>query len=386
MLSVAVLTFLAAANLAYILLSFRLLQGLSKLARIAETQPLSLHQPQITVLIAARNEAARIGKCLDALLAQTYPPEKLQIIVVDDRSEDGTPALLETYRLRSRGRLTVVTLSETPSGVSPKKHALGQGMREARGEIILTTDADCLMGPGWVAALAGNFGEKTGLVLGMTSYYRLPPPEPAFWGTQALEFISYGIVAAALVGLRFPVHGNANNIAYRRKVYDLAAGFSSHGNIVSGDDDFLIQGIHALGTWDIRYAVGPDSQVRTEPPLSLRQFWEQRKRWASKCGFYKPKQAAFLACIFLYYSLILCFVLVGLGHWSLLLVGLGSFGIKTGMDWMVMRNGLRLFGKQELLRHFASAAAVHIPLIIAAVIAGTLVGFTWKGQSHRRKL
>jgi hypothetical protein len=55
------------------------------------------------------------------------------------------------------------------------------------------------------------------------------------------------------------------------------------------------------------------------------------------------------------------------------------------MDWLVMRNGLQLFGKRELLRHFASAAAVHIPLIIAAVIAGTLVGFTWKGQAHKRK-
>jgi cellulose synthase/poly-beta-1,6-N-acetylglucosamine synthase-like glycosyltransferase len=383
MVSVAVLTFLGAANLAYVLLSLRLLQGLAKLG---EVRPISGEKPAVTVLIAARNEEKHIGKCLDSLLAQTYPPGKLQIVVVDDRSQDATAALLEKYREQAPDRLTVVSLAETPPGVSPKKHALGQGMSQARGEIILTTDADCLMGPGWVAALVENFDEGTGLVLGMTSYYRLPPPEPRFWGTQALEFISYGIVAASLVGLRFPVHGNANNIAYRRKVYDLAAGFSSHGNIVSGDDDFLIQGIHALGTWNIRYAVGPESQVQTEPPLSLRQFWEQRKRWASKCGFYKPKQAAFLACIFLYYALILSFLLVGLGHWPLLLVGLGSFGIKTGMDWLVMRNGLQLFGKRELLRYFGSAAVMHIPLIIAAVIAGTLVGFTWKGQTHKRKL
>jgi cellulose synthase/poly-beta-1,6-N-acetylglucosamine synthase-like glycosyltransferase len=383
MVSVAVLTFLGAANLAYILLSFRLLQGLAKLG---EPRPRSGDKPPVTVLIAARNEEDHIGKCLDSLLDQTYPPDRLQIVVVDDRSADGTAGLLEEYRRRAPDRLTVLTLATIPPGVSPKKHALGQGMSRARGEIILTTDADCLMGPGWVAALVENFDERTGLVLGMTSYYRLAPPEPGFWGTQALEFISYGIVAASLVGLRFPVHGNANNIGYRRKVYDLAAGFSAHGNIVSGDDDFLIQGIHALGTWDIRYAVGPESQVQTEPPLSLRQFWEQRKRWASKCGFYKPKQAAFLACIFLYYALILSFLLVGLGYWPLLMVGLGSFGIKTAMDWLVMRNGLELFGKEELLKHFPSAAVVHIPLIIAAVIAGTLVGFTWKGQAHRRRL
>jgi multisubunit Na+/H+ antiporter MnhB subunit len=265
-------------------------------------------------------------------------------------------------------------------------------MKEARGEIILTTDADCLMGPRWISTLVEQFTGNVGLVLGMTSYYRLPLPggtgkPPRFWGTQALEFISYGIVAAALVGLRFPVHGNANNIAYRRKVYDLASGFDGHGRIVSGDDDFLIQSIHALGRWDIRYAVHPDSQVQTEPPLSLRQFWEQRKRWASKCGFYKPKQASFLAAIFVYYVTILSCLVMGLGLRSpgLFLAGLGSWGIKTGMDWLVMRSGLALFGRKELLRHFASAAVIHIPLIIAAVAAGSVMGFTWKGQVHRRR-
>lgn len=388
MLPLAVLAFLGAANMAYILLSRRLLIGLSKLA---EPHPQSLTRPSVTILIAARNEEDHIGHCLDALLAQAYPRDSLQVIVVNDRSDDRTAEILESYRGRNPGRLNVVTVRETPPGMSPKKHALSQGILEARGELILTTDADCLMGPEWVASLVREFDERTALVLGMTSYYRLPAdgkgrPAPPFWGTQALEFISYGIVAASLVGLRFPVHGNANNIAYRRKVYDLAAGFDSHGRIVSGDDDFLIQSIHALGSWDIRYAVSETSQVQTEPPLSLRQFWEQRKRWASKCGFYQPRQAAFLAGIFLYYALILCFLLIGTAHWPLFLIGLGSLGVKTALDYGVMRKGLTLFGKRELLRYFPLAAVIHIPLIIAAVIAGSVGSFTWKGQVHRRKV
>lgn len=385
MITYAVLTFLGVANLAYILLSRRLLKGLSNLAL---PRPKSQAKPTVTVLIAARNEEGRLGPCLEGLLQQDYPREKLQIVVVDDRSEDGTAALLEGFRLRAPDLVTAVKITEITPGLSPKKHALTRGMQVAHGEIIITTDADCLMGPAWVSSLVSEFDERTGLVLGMTSYYDPPSSSPVLAGTQALEFISYGIVAAALVGLRFPVHGNANNIAYRRKVYDLASGFESHGRIISGDDDFLIQGIHALATWEIRYAVSPESQVRTEPPLSLRQFWEQRKRWASKCGFYQPKQAAFLSAIFLYYALILVFTAAGavipaLRPW--LLVGLGSFGVKTGMDWWVMKEGLRVFGKRELLRHFAPTAILHIPLIIAAVVAGTIFGFTWKGQAHRRK-
>lgn len=385
--SLVVLVFLGTANLAYSLLSRRLLRGLAALAR---SRPLSTTQPTVTVLIAARDEEERIPACLSNLLEQTYPRDRLQILVVDDRSSDRTPEVLEGFRRRAPDLLTVVRVEETPTGLSPKKHALGRGMQAAKGEIILTTDADCRMGPDWVAALVAEFTEDTGLVLGMTSYYRLPagsrPPPPPFWGTQALEFISYGIVAAALVGLRFPVHGNANNIAYRRKVYDLASGFDGHRRIVSGDDDFLIQSIHALGTWGIRYAVGPESQVQTEPPLSLRQFWEQRKRWASKCGFYQPRQAAFLGGIFLYYLVVLYCLALGLGNPGFLMVGLGSFGIKSAMDYLVMREGLTLFGKRELLRHFPSAALIHIPLIIAAVVAGSVGGFTWKGQTHKRRL
>jgi cellulose synthase/poly-beta-1,6-N-acetylglucosamine synthase-like glycosyltransferase len=393
MFSLAVLAFLGTANLAYVVLSRRLLVGLRNLARPRESNPeISPERPPVTVLIAARNEEERIAPCLEALFAQDYPRDRLQIIVVDDRSEDRTAEILADFQGKQGDLLSVVRVQATPFGLSPKKHALAQGMKEARGEIILTTDADCLMGPRWISTLVEHFAENTGLVLGMTSYYRLPLPGGAgrplrFWGTQALEFISYGIVAAALVGLRFPVHGNANNIAYRRRVYDLASGFDGHGRIVSGDDDFLIQSIHALGRWDIRYAVHPDSQVQTEPPLSLRQFWEQRKRWASKCGFYKPKQAAFLAAIFLYYVTILSCLVLGSVFRSpgLFLAGLGSWGIKTGMDWLVMRSGLSLFGRRELLRHFPSAAVLHIPLIIAAVAAGSVMGFTWKGQLHRRR-
>jgi cellulose synthase/poly-beta-1,6-N-acetylglucosamine synthase-like glycosyltransferase len=194
------------------------------------------------------------------------------------------------------------------------------------------------------------------------------------------------VVAAALIGLRFPVNGNANNLAYRREVFDAVSGFSSHGGIVSGDDDFLIQSIHKEGRWGIRYAVTPDSQVRTEPPGDLRQFWEQRKRWASKCSLYQPKQVAFLALIFAYYLSIPLALLAGAFQRQWLYLALAGLAVKTGSDWMVMRRAAKLFGKESLMRAFLPTAVLHIPLIIAAVLAGSFGEFTWKGQTHRRKV
>jgi cellulose synthase/poly-beta-1,6-N-acetylglucosamine synthase-like glycosyltransferase len=321
------------------------------------------------VLIAARNEEARIRQCLDCLAQQDYPRERTEI--------------LAEYAGRIPG-FRFLSLTETAAGFSPKKYALSRGLGLATGEIIITTDADCIMAPRWISSLMAEFGPRTGLVSGLTTYY---DAGPGLWnGVQSLEFFSYAVVAAALIGLKFPVNGNANNLAYRREVYDAVSGFASHGGIVSGDDDFLIQSIHKEGRWEIRYAVTPDSQVRTEPPRDLRQFWEQRKRWASKCSLYQVKQVAFLALIFAYYVSIPLAVLGGFFHRPWLYLGLVGFAAKTGSDWVVMRRAARLFGKEDLLRAFVPAALLHIPLIIAAVLAGSFGEFTWKGQVHRRKV
>ncbi|HKP96384.1 MAG TPA: glycosyltransferase, partial [Fibrobacteria bacterium] len=378
------------ANSIYAYLNLKLLKGLDLLASVRPPPPVTpaadvtpAPLPTVSVLIAARNEELRIRKCLDCLRAQDYDPARLQVIVVDDRSDDATPDILREYAKTWPGRFDPVTLTETAAGQSPKKYALSRGLEKATGDIIVTTDADCIMSPAWISSLVSEYGEDTGLVLGMTTYYPVEK-EALGSGVQALEFLSHGIVAAALIGLRFPVHGNANNISYRRKVYDQSAGFAA--DIVSGDDDFLIQSVHKLGQWRIRYSVKPQSQVQTEPPADLGQFWEQRKRWASKTSLYQPKQTAFLAGIFGYYSAIPACILAGCFHRGLLAAGLASWGVKIATDWLVMRKGAKLFGKPGLMRHFPAASLVHIPLIIGAVLAGSFGEFTWKGQRHRRKV
>lgn len=373
--------FLGAANAVYAVLNGQLIRGLGQLASPRPDN--GGWRPKVSVLIAARNEELRIRKCLDCLEAQDYPRSLTEILVVDDRSTDGTAAILAEYAARIPG-FRYLSLAETPSGLSPKKHALSQGLRLATGEIIITTDADCIMAPEWIRSLVAEFGPDTGLVSGLTTYYE---EGAGLWDSvQALEFFSYAVVAAALIGLKFPVNGNANNLAYRREVFDAVSGFASHGGIVSGDDDFLIQSIHKQGRWSIRYAISPESQVQTEPPSDLRHFWEQRKRWASKCSLYQPKQVAFLALIFAYYASIPLSLLAGLFQRPWLIAGLAGFAVKTGTDWLVMRRAARLFGKQRLMRAFLPTALLHIPLIIAAVLAGSFGEFTWKGQTHRRKV
>jgi hypothetical protein len=226
------------------------------------------------------------------------------------------------------------------------------------------------------------------MVLGLTAY---DEPREGFspsGGTRALEFVSYGIVASGLIGLGFPVIGNANNLAYRRRAFDEAGGFARHGSVVSGDDDFTLQEIHATGKWSVRYCVDPKALMRTAPPEDWARFWEQRKRWAGKTVHYRRAQVLFLSLIFAFYASIVALLLAGLFHlgdgsWGLL--GLAGLAVKTAADYAVMKRGLELFRLSPLLRFFPLTAALHLPLMIGALVAGSFGSFTWKGQRLRTK-
>jgi cellulose synthase/poly-beta-1,6-N-acetylglucosamine synthase-like glycosyltransferase len=391
------LLFLSAC-LSYLLLNLQLVRGLRRVGRTnaavahsikgEPTSPADL--PLITVLVAARNEEQNLPRTLEALLAQDWPHERTQIVIVDDRSTDATPTLLRDYAAREPGRVTSVRVETSAPGVSPKKNALALGLTMARGSWIAVTDADCLMGPGWLRALAAQFGsdqDKVGMVFGVTAYGEPAAGFSPAEGTRALEFISYGVTNAGLAGHGFPVSANANNLAYRRQAFEDAGGFGQHRAVVSGDDDFTLQGIHAAG-WNFRFCTTPAALVRTTAPATWAEFWEQRKRWAGKCIHYRAPQVAFLTGIYLFYSAIALFLLAGLfriggDSWGLLgLIGLAS---KAVGDFASMRAGLSLFGLGTLLRFFPLTSALHIPLVIASVPMGTLGSFTWKGQKLARK-
>lgn len=368
------------ASLLYFWLSTLLLKGLRQLS--GHPPPPSPPLPKLSILIAARDEETQLPGLLSALERQSYARDLFDIWIVDDRSSDRTWKILQEWVLRDTTRHHAIQVTSKPSGISPKKHALSLALRQAQGDILVTTDADCLMGPDWLKELAAAFDSKTGLVLGLTTY-RLPA-SPGLWDKiAALEFASYAFVSAALVGLGFPVSGNANNIAYRREAHADQNPQGNRDHLVSGDDDFLLQGIHASGHWEIRYAVSKASAVMTAPPDNARHFWEQRKRWAGKCLHYQPQQVAFLSLIFLYYLSILGGLAAALFCRRLLPFALLFFAFKTASDWCVTRKAAQKFGQQELMSGFVGAALLHIPLILSAVIAGSLGSFTWKGQTMK---
>ena len=340
-------------------------------------KPLSdANLPKATVLVAARNERIHAPALASALLALDYPVERLQIIVVDDRSDDGTGQLLSEL---GSGRIEVVRVESLPIGMAPKKNALAAGLRSATGEFIFTIDADNLPSPNWVRAMVAHFDPRTAVVAGLVHHAPATPGVSAwFHGMWALEVFAHAAVQAGAIGGRLPIHANGGNLAFRRSAFDQLGGYKSHSGIVSGDDDFLLQAAAESGRWNVRCAVSPESRIVTEGPQSFRQVWEQRKRWGSKCIHYDAKRVALLSGIFASYVWTVLMLLGSVFGAESLFWGLLLALTIFSEAWIILREAGRVHGQSHLLRWFPLAALVQIPMVLAAVLVGTFGRFRWK--------
>jgi len=339
--------------------------------------------PSVTVLVAARNEAEHAPALAHALLALEYPRDRIQIVVVDDRSDDRTGQILSDL---GEGRIEIVRIDSLPVGRAPKKNALAAGLRIARGEFVLTIDADNLPSPGWARAMLAHFGPRTAVVAGLV-HHGPPAPGVAPWfhGMWALDVFAHAAVQAGAIGGGMPIHANGGNLAFRRAAFDQLGGYASHAGIVSGDDDFLLQAAADSGRWDVHCAVSPASRIPTEGPRSFRQVWEQRKRWGSKCIHYDAKRVAFLSIVFASYLWTVVLVLDAILHaasfaWASLLAG----AIFTEA-WIILREAGKVHDQKHILKWFPLTAFIQIPIVLGAVLAGTFGRFRWKDGPVARR-
>ncbi|RKY62701.1 MAG: hypothetical protein DRP95_00880 [Candidatus Latescibacterota bacterium] len=241
-------------------------------------------KPRVTALVAVRDEIQCIRPCLEALLRQTYPRELYEVVVVDDGSQDGTWEVLRDYAERYPN--LKVLRSWSPSGeLTGKQQALALGIRASSGDVILSTDADCVVPPTWAEEVSRYFSEDVGMVLG----YALPPRAGkglgVFRALETADLLFLQTVAAGCVGWKRPLSAIGKNIAYRREAYEDVGGFEGMG-LQPNEDMALAQRIGNSHWRVIFMREGPVVEIRRPP--SLRRFWTQRVRWASAGAFSTP--------------------------------------------------------------------------------------------------
>ena len=336
--------------------------------------------PLVSVVVAARNEAARIGDCLQSLRTQDYPSDSYEIIVVDDHSSDGTAAIVEQWE----DAAVAVQLVQSADRGS-KKAALQTGVEVARGDIILTTDADCQVPSGWIRGLVAHFGPGVGMVIGVAQIGVPADISGVRSGYEAVDFTILMTCIWGSAGWGRPMAASGQNLAYHRAAYRAVGGYAKVMHRASGDDVLLMQLIRATRQWKIAFADAPETFVRHPLTPSWRGLVSKRSRWASNASLLARLDPLFFAFMVVAYCLN-WLILAMPGLWALDwldgIFALGAFAVKILAEWTVLSCGIRLTGRSESRRFFPLWVLLQ-PLYVT--LSGTLGGlglFRWKGNFH----
>lgn len=331
---------------------------------------------KISVIIPARNEEKSIGELLNALNEQTYPKNFFEVIVVDDQSEDETANIVRQFP-----QIKLISLKENNIN-SYKKKAIETGITTATGELIVTTDADCIPGIKWIETIA-SFKEKNN-----SAFIAAPVVIECNSSTlqvfQAMDFMVLQGITGASVHKNIHSMCNGANLAYEQKSFHDVNGFAGINIIASGDDMLLMHKIWKRYPDRIHYIKSKDAIVSTAPMQTLKEFFNQRIRWASKAKSYDDKRI--FAVLLLVYLFNLSFlVLLVSGFWLpaywLWLVGLWL--AKTIVEFPFVYSVAAFFNKQKLMKYFVFFQPLHILYTIISGFLGQFGKYEWKGRQVR---
>ena len=269
----AVFLLAAIAQLLYFFLVF------SKLAFHKEDSNQSTEQLPVSVIIAAHNEDYNLQNNLPSILNQNYP--NFEVVVVNHTSNDTTSEILMDLQ-RKFNNLKVVNIEQDLNFFKGKKFPLSIGIKSAKNEILLLTDADCKPASDhWISSIASNYTSNTEVVLGYGPYNKRDGllNKLIRYDTFiiAMQYFSY-----ALMGK--PYMGVGRNLSYRKSTFYKNKGFTSHYNILSGDDDLFIKQVSTK--FNTKIDVSENSFMYSEPKYTFSDWFRQKQRHLSTSKAY----------------------------------------------------------------------------------------------------
>lgn len=330
--------------------------------------------PLVTIIIPARNESANISACLSALMAQTYPQSLMEIIVVDDASEDNTAEIVQSFPVK------LIRNNPKPGTIAFKKQAIATGISLAKGDVILTTDADCIVAQTWVSTMVNTLHNQRAYMI--TGPVKMIPEHSFLSKFQSLDFAILQGITAASVGNGIHDMSSGANLAYVKSFYHEVGGFNGIDDIASGDDMLLMQKFSAQYPGRIGYAFSKDAMVSTKTEPTWKLFLQQRIRWASKATRYKdPFLFRILLLVYVVNLWIIALLVLGIWNRPSFFFGLILMIIKLMIEWQFVQRVLRFFTLLPLMRWFPISQPLHILYTVVSGFFGQAGGYRWKGRN-----
>jgi glycosyltransferase involved in cell wall biosynthesis len=299
-------------------------------------------QHPVSVVVCARDEAPNLARNLPGLLAQTYPSTH-EVLVVNHNSQDETRYLLDEFKKTFKD-LHIVNLEQEAKGIPGKKYPLSMGIKEAKYEILLLTDADCVpASEHWVQLMQDAYDDQTEIVLGYGAYHKRPG--------ILNKLIRFETFHSALQYLSFAIAGNpymgvGRNLSYKKNLFLTTKGFSSINHVPGGDDDLFINKVARKS--NTRVVLDQDSFTLSEPKKTFSQWVLQKNRHFSTAKYYRFNHRCLLgiysATQFLFYPLFIVSVIFY--DWRIVM---GVFALRFLTQAYVYFRSMKKLGENDLI-------------------------------------
>lgn len=338
-------------------------------------------QTFISVIIPARNEEQNIKACLDSILSGTYTRNKFEIIVVDDHSTDSTASIVEGFEGVELIRLAE-HVADRDKIVAFKKLALAKGIEHSKGELIVTTDADCITPKGWLKNIAAIYESERPVMI--VAPVDLTTNGSVVENFQAIDFMSMQGITAAVHQRKMGNMSNGANLAFAREAYHKVEGYKGIDHLASGDDYLLMMKLQKEYPGRISYLKSQEAIVGTAPQPDWGSFFNQRIRWASKSGKYDDsKMTRMLMLVYLFNLSFLVIFIAGFFNVYAFGVFVAMLAWKTIVEMTYLISVSEFFGKRKLLNSYPFLQPLHIGYVIIAGFLGMIGKYQWKGRSVR---
>lgn len=323
--------------------------------------------PKVSVLIAARNEETNLPSLLKSLEELDYPQDKLQILIADDQSEDATHELAANWVGEAANRFLITIRSDQTElyQKNGKANALAILDKEATGDYFFFTDADCEVPKTWIRQGVSCFGEKVGLVLGITQVRS----KSFFENMQELDWWNTLGIVKMVTDCGMATTGLGNNMVISREAYFKGGGFA--GIPFSLTEDLEISRAVAKAGFTIRHQVSEDFLVRTKAEKDWHSLLRQRKRWMAGAMTLSIPWNILLGLQFLFFPTVLALI---------------------ALDWKsgLFLCGAKIFVQGLFLSFFAGKSSRKISVFHLIVfdfyqiqsLSLTILYYFWPGQTQ----
>lgn len=330
--------------------------------------------PTVTIIIPAKDEEENIENCIRSIAENNYPGNLFEIIAIDDRSKDSTFSIMKNLqKIIPNLKIKKIEFERKHKNLKGKAGAIQYAIKDAQGEIILMTDADCVVGKNWISTMVKPYqDDQVGLVTSITNVRG----KRIFDKIQSIEWIYLTTMGAGGVGLNKPLSCFGNNLSVRKSDF-LAIGGYEKINFSVTEDLALLHSIHKFGK-KIRYLINPNTLIDTTPNKTFSDYLKQHHRWVvGGLGIGFP---AFL------------FILTSLAMWIGIAVSIATLNLWELLAILLVKflgDFFLIFGTLRTLRLKGLAVWV-IPSVLFFVIMELVAPFflldrsiEWKDQEFK---